>query len=143
MSGNGDAAPPALLHNLKHNRVLHEHNVLLGVTVEDVPHVAPGERLVITDLGDGFTRITARTGFMEDPDVPAMLEQAARQGLPIRLSKTTFFLGRETIVTSRRRGLAWFRRAVFAVMSLNARPASSYFHLPPNRVVELGSQVEL
>src|SRR5690606_7680464 len=110
---------------------------------EDVPHVTDDERLEIIDLGQGFTRIVAHHGFMETPNVPSILELAAARGYQYKLNLTTFFLGRETLIASQRRGMARWRERLFGWMSLNARSATSYFGLPPNRVVELGTQIEL
>lgn len=143
MSGNPDGVPHALLHNLKHNKILHQRNVLLTLVSEEVPHVTDDERLEIIELGQGFTRIIAHHGFMETPDVPALLELAAARGYHYKLNLTTFFLGRETLIASQRKGMALWRERLFAWMSLNARSATAFFGLPPNRVVELGTQIEL
>ena len=143
MYGNPDATPPALLHNLKHNQVLHRRVVLLIVETAEVPHVSEEERATVEDLGHGFYRAFLRYGFMEEPDVPAGLERLASAGLVFRKLETTYFLGRETLIRSRRREMSSWREALFVVMARNARTASSFFNLPPNRVVELGAQIEL
>jgi KUP system potassium uptake protein len=143
MYGNPDATPPALLHNLKHNQVLHQRVVLLVVETAEVPHVPAGERAAVEPLGQGFHRVHLRYGFMEEPDVPAALAALGPQGLELRPMETTYFLGRETLIRSARRDMAAWRSALFVVMARNARTASSFFHLPPNRVVELGAQIEL
>lgn len=135
--------PPALLHNLKHNKALHQRVVLLTVGTEDVPHVRPEDRLTIQALDHGFYRMVARYGYMEDPSVPDLLRQAKTRGLELRLMETTFFLGRETLIPTKRPGMALWREHLFAWMSKNARPATSFFKLPPNRVVELGAQIEI
>ena len=127
-----------------HNKVLHHHVVLLTIETLDIPHVPLEERLEIEDLSAGFYRIYARFGFMEDPNVPAVLAHARLHGVEAKPMETTYFLGRETLIPSKTvRGMAGWREKLFSVMSRNARPASSFFRLPPNRVVELGAQVEL
>jgi KUP system potassium uptake protein len=141
--GNPDATPPALLHNLKHNQVLHERVVLLAVETEEVPHVDPDERVSLEHLGQGFHRVIMRFGFMEEPDVPAGLGALRPRGLEFKPLETTYFLSRETLLRARASRMAAWRRNLFAVMARNARTASSFFQLPPNRVVELGAQIEL
>lgn len=144
MMGNPDGTPPTLLHNLKHNKVLHEQVALLTVVTEEVPHVHRGERVEVTPLGDGFYRVIAHYGFMQNPNVLRVLERAKRKGLEMKLMDTTFFLGRERLIaTKRRKGMAVWRERLFAFMSRNAQPATAFFRIPPNRVVELGAQVEL
>jgi KUP system potassium uptake protein len=143
MSGNDDVVPHAMLHNLKHNKVLHERNVILTIRTEEVPYVPQEERLTIEVLHSSFWRMTARYGFMEDPNVMKLLEEAKRQGFEYKLSHTTFFLGRETIIASKRPGMAIWRERLFATMSVNARSATAYFGLPANRVVEMGAQIEI
>jgi KUP system potassium uptake protein len=143
MTGSADGVPHAMLHNLKHNKVLHERNLLLTVITEEVPHVRSSERMQFLDLGAGFWRLTAHYGFMETPNVLELLEAAGKAGFKYRLQETTFFLGRETIVATKRRGMALWREKVFAFMSRNARSATTFFGLPVNRVVEMGSQVEI
>ena len=137
------ATPPALLHNLKHNKVLHERVVLLVVDTANVPHVPAAERSRVEDLGAGFYRITLRYGFMEEPNVPNALGEVREQGLEFKHLETTYFLGRETLIPSDKPGMALWRERLFSVMHRNARTASSFFCLPPNRVVELGAQIEL
>jgi KUP system potassium uptake protein len=143
MSGSPDGVPPALLHNLKHNKVLHETVVLLRVDTEEVPHVPEAERVTLDELGSGIFRIVMHYGFMEDPDVPAVLAAVRHPGLAFPEMDTTFFLGRETLIASSRPGMAIWRERLFSVMARNARTATSFFALPPNRVVELGAQIEL
>ncbi len=143
MYGNPTGTPPALLHSLKHYRVLHEQVVLLSIETAEVPHVDPAERSSVEALGHGFFRIVVRFGFMEEPDVPEALEAVRADGLELAPMRTSFFLGRETLIPSRHPGMALWREHLFAVMSRNARPATSFFCLPPNRVVELGAQIEL
>src|SRR6218665_268957 len=143
MTGNPEGTPPALLHNLKHNKVIHEQVMLLTIASEDVPHVPPEERVEIIRLEEGFVRVIARYGFMENPSIPDILKRAREKGLQFNLMGTSFFLGRETLIPSKKPGMAMWREALFAWMSRNARSGTSYFRIPPNRVVELGAQVEL
>ena len=143
MTSNLIGTPPTLLHNLEHNQVLHELVVLLTVVTSDAPHVDDDARLTVETLGQGFYRLTLRYGFMEDPDVPSALADAGRQGLPLDIEKMTFFLGVETLLSSEREGMARWRERLFAVMSRNAVRATSFFRIPPERVVELGMQIEL
>jgi KUP system potassium uptake protein len=143
MYGNPAGTPPALLHSLKHYQVLHRQVVLLAIQTEEIPHVAPETRARVEDLGHGFYRIVLRYGFMETPDVPAALAGIRPEGLDLSPARTTFFLGRETLIASKRPGMAIWREKLFAFMSRNARTATSFFGLPPNRVVELGAQIEL
>jgi KUP system potassium uptake protein len=143
MYGNPAATPPALLHNLKHNQVLHERVVFLIVETAEVPHTAPEERAAVEGLGRGFYRVYLRYGYMEEPDVPEGLQALRPLGLEFKLLETTYFLGRETIIPSKKPGRSAWLGTIFAVMARNARTASSFFRLPPNRVVELGAQIEL
>ncbi|HYO70908.1 MAG TPA: potassium transporter Kup [Archangium sp.] len=143
MTGNPEGTPPALLHNLKHNKVLHEQVMLLTIASEEVPHVPPEDRVEVIKLEEGFVRVIARYGFMENPSIPDILKRAKTKGLQFNLMGTSFFLGRETLIPSKKRGMAMWREALFSWMSRNARSATAYFRIPPNRVVELGAQVEL
>jgi KUP system potassium uptake protein len=143
MYGNPATTPPALLHNLKHNQVLHERVIILLVETAETPHVAPEEGASVEELGEGFYRTTLRFGFMEEPDVPRGLAALGRVGVHLQPMTTTYFLGRETLIASRRPGMSQLGKRIFSIMSRNARTASSFFHLPPNRVVELGTQIEL
>jgi KUP system potassium uptake protein len=143
MYSNPVGTPPALLHSLKHYKVLHERTVFLSVATEEVPHLEDSERLAVEELGQGFYRITVRYGFMEEPDVPEALARVAVPGLDLSPGRTSYFLGRETLIPSNERGMARWREALFALMSRNARPATAFFGLPPNRVVELGAQIRL
>lgn len=144
LSANPIGAPPALLHQLKHNHLLHKQVVLLSIASDtDRPSVVPVERVHVEELGDGFFRVQARYGFMETPNVPEVLRLAARQGLKTSMESTSFFLGRETLLTNRAGGMLRWRKSLFRFLSQNAEPATAYFSLPPGRVVELGMQVEL
>jgi KUP system potassium uptake protein len=144
MYSDPDATPPALMHNLKHNRVLHEHVVLLSVLTAAVPHVDKKERAELKPLGSGFYRVRLHYGFMEDPNVPRDIKFAEGEGLRFRSMETSYFLGRERLIAARRKGgMALWREHLFELMSRNARNATDFFKLPPNRVVELGATVEL
>ncbi len=143
MTGSVDTVPHALLHNLKHNKVLHERNVLLTVVTADVPTWPDGDRLEIRDLGSGFWRVVVRFGFMDIADVPKALKLGAAQGLVIEPFDTSFFLSREAIRPSIKPGMSLWREALFAWMSRNATSAMDFFQLPPDRVVEVGTTVEI
>jgi KUP system potassium uptake protein len=143
MTSNLQGTPATLLHNLQHNKVLHERVILLTVVTIDVPRVPPEERSEVTPLGLGFFRLTLRYGFMEEPDVPAALLEASQRGFPVNLEETTFFLGVETLLATRRPGMPLWRERLFVWIARNAVRANSFFKIPPERVVELGMQVEL
>jgi KUP system potassium uptake protein len=143
MTSNLTGTPPTLLHNLTHNHVLHERVVLLTVVTRSVPYVGDGARFEQEQLGGGFVRVTLRYGFMEEPDVPSALTAAGLQGFAFDVGETTFFLGLETLLSTARKGMARWRERLFAVMSRNAVRATSFFRIPPERVVELGMQIEL
>lgn len=138
-----DGIPHALLHNLKHNKVLHERVMLLTVKIEDVPYVEEKKRFELTNLGGGFFRLIIRYGFMQETDVPAALVKVESCGPEFKMMDTSFFLARQTLLTSDRPGMAIWREKLFAWMLRNAESAMEFFKLPPNRVVELGSQVEI
>jgi len=143
MTSSSSGVPHALLHNLKHNKVLHERVILLTVRIEDVPYVVPEKRLEIRDYGSGFYRVVTRYGFMEEIDVPAALAQLKGIGDQCKIMDTSFFLARQTLLASARPGMAIWRERLFAWMLRNAVSAMEFFKLPTNRVVELGSQVEI
>jgi len=143
MSSSAEGTPPALLHNLKHNKVIHERVVLLTIVTVEVPRIPDGERVRVETLGREAFRVTAHYGFTEDPDVPAVLALCAAEGLEFKMTETTFFLGRETLIPSEKPGMALWREKLFAIMSRNSLQATSFFHIPPNRVVELGTQIEI
>ncbi|HEX7124846.1 MAG TPA: potassium transporter Kup [Thermodesulfobacteriota bacterium] len=143
MASDPRGAPVALLHHLKHDKVLHEQVVLLSIVPKDVPRVPADERLAIERLGEGFWRVVARYGFMETPNVPEILGRCLGHGLSTDPMTTTFYLSRETLLTHGRSGMMRWRKALFAFLSRNARPATAYFGIPPGRVVELGMQVEI
>jgi KUP system potassium uptake protein len=144
MTTNPDGVPRAMLHNMLHNKVLHETVVLLNVRVEDVPYVLAAERVRVVKLPQGFFQVMVRYGFKDEPDIPAALECCAASGLRYEPMETSFFLGRETIVRSVPvSGMPRWRQLLFTFMFRNAEPATAYFKIPTNRVVELGTQVEL
>jgi KUP system potassium uptake protein len=143
MSGNSAGTPLALLHNLKHNKVLHRRIVILTIATDEMPHVDSEQRIQVETPQEGFYRVTGHYGFMEEPNVPQLLEACKDHGLEVRPEETTFFLSRETILATKNPGMAIWRERLFAILSRNAQPATAFFGLPANRVVELGMQVEL
>jgi len=144
MTTNLEGVPRALLHNLLHNKVLHERVVLVSVTTEDVPYVPEAERVQVQALDFGFYRVSVHYGFKDDPDIPAALALCGRHGLAFDMMDTSFFLGRETLFPRLTRlALARWREKLFILMFRNAGSAADFFRIPVNRVVELGTQVEL
>jgi KUP system potassium uptake protein len=143
LTANESGVPHALLHNLKHNKVLHERNVILTVDTVETPVAEADERTSVESLGDNFYKLTLRFGFVEDPDVPQTLTAIKQCGLPFDLMDTTFFLSRESIVATDRPGMARWRDKLFAFMQRNAIPATAFFQIPGNRLIELGTQVEI
>jgi len=143
MTSTADGVPHALLHNLKHNKVLHERIILLTVKIADVPFVRQAERVKLDHLGHGFHRLVLRYGFMEEPDVPAALALVTGCGDKFKMMDTSFFLARQTLLPSSKPGMAIWREKLFAWMLRNAESAMEFFRLPTNRVVEVGSQVEI
>jgi KUP system potassium uptake protein len=143
MTSTADGVPHALLHNLKHNKVLHERIILLTVKIADVPYHPEGERVYLDHLGHGFHRVVLKYGFMEEADVPAALNLVAGCGDKFKMMDTSFFLARQTLLASSKPGMAIWREKLFAWMLRNAESAMEFFRLPTNRVVELGSQVEI
>jgi KUP system potassium uptake protein len=143
MLRNPSGTPPALLHNLKHNHVLHQRVVLMSVVTLEVPHVADEDRLSVVKIADDFYRVVASYGFAESPDVPSILKGCENKGLVFEMMKTTFFLSRETFVTHPKGGIVNLWQRLFSLMARNSLQATVYFGIPPNRVVELGRQVQL
>jgi KUP system potassium uptake protein len=143
MTSNPNGVPPVLLHHVKHNRVLHEHVVLLSVATLTVPEVPSQERVTVTKLSEGFFTVRAQYGFMESPNVPDILRRCGRDTFSTDEHEVTYYLGRETLLTSGRSKMATWRKRLFSLMSRNAQPATAFFNIPPNRVVELGTQVQL
>ena len=144
MSGNPDAVPPALLHHIKHNKSLHERVLLLSIITEHVPGIRRSERVECRELGAGLFHAVAHYGFMQAPRVPDILRTVRRQlEIDMELNNTSFYLGRETLISTGRSGMWRWRSSLFAFLSRNAHTATEFFGLPPGRVVELGMQVEL
>ncbi|MCC6073625.1 potassium transporter Kup [Pseudomonas sp. GCM10022188] len=143
LTARPDAVPHALLHNLLHNQVLHNQVVLLTVVTEDSPRLPDNRRFEVDSYGEGFFRIILHFGFMEEPDVPATLRQLRHDGLDFTPMRTTYFLSRETVIPSKRIGMANWREKLFAFQQRNSNSSMRYFKLPVNRVIELGTQVEI
>ena len=140
---NPETVPQALMHNLKHNQVLHERNLILTVVFHEVPWIAFEERVQVTPLAAGFWRVAVNYGFKNTPDIPQALELCRAQGLAINLFEVSYFLSRETVVPTRGKGMAHWREAMFAVMSRNAGSVADFFRLPNNCVIELGTRVQI
>jgi len=142
MASGTDGMPNVLLHHVKHNKVLHQQVVLLSVVTENVPFVSKSA-FTVSDLGQGFYRVVSRVGFMQQPNVPKVLVRCERQGLRVNIADTTYYLGRQTLLTTGKSRIAHWRKLLFSYLARNSRPPTSFFQLPPNRVVELGLQIEL
>ncbi len=147
MTGNDDGVPPVLLHHLKHNKVLHERVLLVSVKTADVPETSAAERVRVMPLGHGFSRVVASYGFMQTPNVPNVLEVVDQMGIRCRPMETSYFLGRERLIPAPTRPgdqfpMPRWRKVIFSIMARNARSATEFFGIPPNRVVELGTQIE-
>jgi len=144
MSSNPNGVPIVLLHHWKHNQVLHQTVVLLSVISEQIPEVRPEKRLLVRHLGNGFHHLSAFYGFMETPNVPEIMAlAAAKHEVPYVPERTSYYLGRETLLASKKRGMHPWRKALFAFISRNSRSATQYFAIPADRVVELGMQIDL
>ena len=144
MTGQGSGTPPALVHNLHYNKVLHERVVILNVVTVQQPHCSEDERFAVELVGDGIYTVRVQYGFMEEPHVPRALLAAARAlGLRFDFQDVGYFLGRETLLVTSAKGMAIWREKLFVLMSRNAGRATAYFRLPLERVVELGVQVEM
>jgi len=143
MTAQPRGTPPALAHNLRYNKILHEHVIVLTVRTSHTPYVAPDQQIEVQSLGLGVYNVRVQYGFMQDPDVPSALLAARARGVEFDPDDLTYFLGRETIIVTRRPGMAAWREKLFVVMARNAVRATAFFHLPPERVVELGVQVEM
>jgi KUP system potassium uptake protein len=143
LSGRLGTVPLSLLHNLKHNKVLHQRVIFLTIVSHEKPHVDETDRIEIEDLKNGFHRVVGNFGFMEVPDVPELLKKCAAKGLDLNPAEFSYFLSKETLIPTRGRGMALWREILFSTMSRNATSAASFFKLPPNKVVELGMQVEI
>jgi KUP system potassium uptake protein len=143
MTSTPDGIPNVVLHHVKHNQVLHKQVVLLSIVTVPAPWATGNKALEVRDVGQGFYRVVAKVGFMQSPDVPRLLLRCAKHELRIDEATTTYYLGRQTLLTSGVVTMARWRKALFSFLGRNARPPTSYFNLPPNRVVELGVQIEL
>ncbi|MEP7176150.1 MAG: KUP/HAK/KT family potassium transporter, partial [Gemmatimonadales bacterium] len=143
MTSDPAGVPVVLLHHLKHNKVLHQTVVIMSIEGEEIPQVPAEERLTVQPLGDGFFKVLGHYGFLETPNVPALLAMAETQGLRARPAETSFYLGRETLLPDGRSRLPRWRKLLFIVMARNAQGATAFFNLPPNRVLELGAQIQV
>ena len=143
LASNTNGVPSGLLHNIKHNKVLHERVVILTVNITEEPYVDPEDRGESMDLGDGFYRAVLHFGFMETTDVPAALKHLDECGGDFQMMQTSFFLSRQTLLASDKPGMPVWREEIFAWMLRNSATAMEFFKLPTNRVVELGNQVEI
>jgi KUP system potassium uptake protein len=142
MTSDPGGVPVVLLHHLKHNKVLHEKVIIMSVAGEEIPQVKPQERAEVRERGDGVYQVTARYGFMESPDIPELLSTLGPFGLAAKPMETSFYLGRETLLPTGNSKLAYWRKKLFILMARNAQSATAFFNLPPNRVVELGAQIQ-
>jgi KUP system potassium uptake protein len=148
MTGNDDGVPPVLLHHLKHNKVLHERVILMSVKTADVPETSAADRVMVQPLGQGFWRVVACYGFMQSPNVPQVLDVVDQMGIRCRPMETSFFLGRERLIPTVTRSdepfaMPRWRKVIFSILARNARSATEFFAIPANRVVELGTQIEI
>ena len=143
LRGETDGVPHALLHNLLHNKVLHERVIFLTVFMHEEPWVAPSERVRVVELGHQCYQVNVHYGFKDEPDIPAALAQCAEQGLDFEMMETSFFIARQTIISTPGAGMMPWREHLFVTMSRNARTAADYYQIPSNRVIELGTQVEI
>jgi KUP system potassium uptake protein len=139
MTSNAEGAPPALMQNFLLNRVVHQEVILLTILITEQPRVLPHERLSVEEMKDGFKRVVARYGFMEQPDIPVLLTESHVLSSPIE--HCTFFLGRETVLPANGGGMARWRQHLFAFMTRNSQRAATFFNVPPDRVMEIGSQI--
>jgi KUP system potassium uptake protein len=143
LAPRGDSVPGALLHNLKHNKVLHERIIICHVAVEEVPMVSAARRIEVKKHGKGFFTMTIHRGFFEMPDVPKSLEEARRFGLAVDVETATFFIGHETLVPAEHSVFSRWRTRLYILLVANALSPAKFFKLPPNRVVELGTQITI
>ncbi|MBQ5938857.1 MULTISPECIES: potassium transporter Kup [unclassified Massilia] len=143
LRGESDGVPHALLHNLVHNKVLHERVVFLTVHIREEPWVPPQEQVKIVELGHNCYQLNVQYGFKDEPDIPGILRQCADLGLGFEMMETSFFIARQTVISTPGRGMAPWREHLYVMMSRNARAAADYYQIPPNRVIELGTQIEI
>jgi KUP system potassium uptake protein len=142
MTSSPDGVPVVMLHHLKHNKMLHETVILLSVQTRGIPEVGADHTVTFEPLGQGFYRIVANYGFMQSPNIPEVLAIAASRGVAVPPMDTSYYLGRERLVLTGRAPMSRWRKSLFALMSRNARSATEFFQIPPNRVIELGAQIE-
>jgi KUP system potassium uptake protein len=142
MTSDPGGIPVVLMHHLKHNKVLHERVIIMSIVGEDIPQVEPRDRVGFKDWGDGLYQVTGRYGFMESPDIPDLLNSLTEYGVSAKPMETSFYLGRETLLPTGKSGMARWRKKLFIYMARNAQSATTFFKLPPNRVLELGAQIQ-
>jgi KUP system potassium uptake protein len=143
MSSGTDGMPNVLLHHVKHNKVLHKQVVLLSIMTEPIPFAVGNSALEVRELGNGFYRVISRVGFMQQPNVPRILARCEKFELVANPSDTTYYLGRQSLLTTGKTKIAKWRKVLFGFLAHNSKSPTSFFNLPPNRVVELGLQIEL
>ena len=143
LNSDSRSTPTALLHNIKHNRVLHEANIMVTVVTEEVPYVNEKDRMEFEDLGSGFYRVVLHYGFLEDPDVPRALRRLRSRGLEIDPAAATYIVSHNTLARATDPAMPAWRQKLFVFLSRNASRPTEFFHIPPNRVIELGMQVEI
>jgi KUP system potassium uptake protein len=143
LTGRSNGTPPALIQNVKHNKVLHETVILLTIVTEDVPHVGDDDRLSVESIGANFFRAIAHYGFMDTPHVPDLVKKCKQQGIDVDPATAIYMIGRETVIATNLPGMALWREHLFAFMSRNAQNAMVFFHLPPKQVIEIGVQVQI
>ena len=143
LTSNPNIAPPVLMHHFKHNKVLHEKVILLSIRTEGVPIVSIEDNLKIKDLGNNFYMVTTSYGYMQVPNVPLILRYCENKGLPGATKDTSYFLGRVTVISTGKSKMSRWQESLFSILYRNARPATSFFRIPPNRVIELGMQIKL
>jgi KUP system potassium uptake protein len=143
MTSEPGGVPVVLMHHLKHNKVLHERVIIMSIVGEEIPQVQSNERVELKDWGDGLYQVTGRYGFMESPDIPGLLSSLTDYGVSTKPMETSFYLGRETLLPSGQSRMGRWRKKLFIVMARNAQSATAFFNLPPNRVLELGAQIQV
>jgi KUP system potassium uptake protein len=143
MAGNPSGTPLVLLHHVKANKVLHETVVLLSILTEEVPYVTAGARLEVREIGEGIWRAVARYGYMESPDVTALIEGIRERGVPLRASEATYYFNREMVITGGDSRMWEWQKHFYGFLSRNARQARDYYHLPPMQIIEVGLPIQL
>jgi KUP system potassium uptake protein len=143
MSRNPHGIAPALIHNLKHNKILHKQVIVLTIVFDKVPRVNLEQNMEIENPTDGFYKVVAHYGFIDSADINDIIKVLNQKGIQVKIQKTTFFLGREALVPNKRKGFGTIRDKIFILLSNNAQRATDFFNIPPHRVFEVGTQVEL